>query len=157
MLSLIPAQLWYIVTFIGFIIGVEFHGRHHVQKLWDDDRAEIARISQTAVAAARASNELLAKTQKANYEKSRLQLTKELESVRAANHDLQLRISSVNCDASVAASAEDPAGSNGSVAGTIALPNRVTQDLLALVDDADRVVARCRVLQDQVKENNHDD
>jgi hypothetical protein len=64
-----------------------------------------------------------------------------------------LRIPRAVCDsAAVSAPAAGEPGAAEAVAATIALPERVTEDLRQLVEHADEVTAQCRALMSQATE-----
>jgi hypothetical protein len=156
-MKLIPSWAYGALAIVALGVGIEFHGRAHVQHLWDADRQEIARISQTAIAAANVRNSAILAQQTADAEvriKGYQDEAIKAHADAANSKHLWLRLSKASCDNF--ASSTDPKSSQGSdatTAGTVPLPDTIEQSLRALMLEADLVVASCRAAQGFIRDN----
>ncbi len=129
-------------------------GKAEVQALWDADKDARKISDNKAIADRLRANELRA-TQYAN-EKSQMKkgYENEIAKIRAvAGSAPRLYLPAEICNQRPAGSGETDSASGGSSApaGTVALPAALASSLFALMQEADEIVAGCRVAQDFIK------
>lgn len=137
-------------------------GGKSVQADWDADKVLQLKLSLELVQSnAKAMAELTNEHNRRNRDVSNTHqdalktLNADLAAARRAVHSAGgLRVSSAICSSFASATkATGDVGNDAAIAGTVALPEQVTDDLFELVGKADRLVEVARSCQDWVRKN----
>lgn len=151
------------ITLLGLLFATGYrYGEKSVQAKWDIAKAAQVESDKTAILDNEQHNTDVQQAQSAanlriskNHEATIAQLSKELAAARA-RIDIAggLRVSrSVCANDKVSAGTETTSNSrrDADVAGTVALPQQITNDLLSLATDADHVTEVARSCQNWVR------
>lgn len=155
LLRMIPTWAYGALLLVALGVGIEYHGRAHVQHEWDADRAEIARIAGLARAAATARNEQITKQQVADNKRITKGYADEIAKIRA---DIArapgLRPGPGLCAGFAAATQTAGAiGSNDTDSGRRLVRPDVGRDLDALKLRVEEALAAGRTCQDFIRSN----
>lgn len=162
LLARVPWQVW---VALGIALGVLWYGHSQKREGIAETEAKYAareRDRQAQAAADRAATEKRFRDQENKHAHAMANLDRQFTAEIAASEDrarrdraaagrgdIVLRIPGPACDGSAATEAPAPAAAAGKRHGaeTVELPRAVTQDLLDLVNDADRVADQLRACQ----------
>lgn len=167
MFNPLAIKILVILALVSTIFGSGHHlGARGVQAKWDHDKLEVAKAAAAYAAAVTAANEkhvaeVVATNNRNSLEVSNEhqnlvnQLNDQLVRARAAVRAAGLRIPRSVC-AAPGATGPEAAGSggrDGDTAGTVALPEQTSNDLLDLTAEADRLTEVARACQGWIKKN----
>lgn len=137
-----------------------YHSNKQADKVraeWATERAKNLAAEHDAVLLRLAENQAVAKKQEANKQKLKKGYTDEIQLVddaAGAARSVGLRINASACAAFAGtAEARGADGSDGAAAGTGALPEPYSRNLVELMREADAIVASCRVAQQFILDN----
>lgn len=135
--------------FFAYQLG-EHSGKALVQQAWDKQKAAQLSAENLAILSRMNNNERMREQQALNEKRMRNDYENEISRVRAAaNSPYRLRIKADRLCSGFAATTttQATAGSDAAATGTLALPEPVAGDLWRLVQEADDVLAQCRLAQ----------
>lgn len=155
------AAMWYRSSLIE---DGRVEGRAEVQEKWDketkarkaaEDAALVKRVADNIKE--KADQEKLKAKEKENHETAIAVLTQNLAAAKrdiAARGGLRIPRPAGGCEGPAASTeAGSTAGSDSATAGTVALPDEITRNLLDLVDEADKVTEQARTCKAFVEDN----
>lgn len=160
-LRLVPSKVWWFLAIIMLVICVGLWqrqtGKSIIQDQWDAEKIMTKALQDAAIAqrekentAARFSNQLKLFALRADYE-TELQKIKRHAAV-SRNDSLRMPAAACNGPARTP-DTQSAQGSPDPTAGTIALPDEIAGHLRQLMEEADTIVAACRIAQRFVVDN----
>ncbi len=128
-------------------------GRAEVQADWDADKNSRKVAEEKAIADRLRANELRVKQNEDEKAKLKESYANEISTLRAARaKPVSLRVHTDNCQRSADSSKTNSASTSvPDTAGTGLLSSSDSETILSLMDQADEIVAGCRVAQDFLK------
>lgn len=130
-------------------------GRASMKAEWDADNALRTKAENAAILHRLNSNDRIREQQEIDLNKMKKVNADEIAKIRAAYAtDSRLRIPATVCSGFAASTEADRTGGGAAApAGTVALSDKVESDLLALMQEADTIVAGCRAAQSFIRDN----
>lgn len=158
LLAVVPwwGRLLVLLAFAASLTGYGYvKGLHHAEAAEHVRDAARTTAENTAILKRVSDNKALAAKQEAEKQTLKKGYQDEIDAANATanrNKPAGLRISAAICN-SAAGSTKSQGSSGGNVptAGTVILPENIGVDLRALMLQADKVVASCRVAQEFIK------
>lgn len=140
-------------TATGSYLKGQHDGSQAVQTRWDQDTADRKAVEATAILTRVKNNERIAEQNEIKERKMKDDYTAEIARSRAAAnspYSLRLKADTLCRGFAPTATAQTASGSPETFAGTIALPDQIARDLRRLAQDADEVLAQCRLVQQYI-------